>query len=388
MDTKSAETPRSLFAVVIAVVVLSFGTSAQSLEQALQDAIMKLPHPEAVSDFQPLHHLSPLNQDSTLICWSFSTSSFLESEMERLGMEPVRLSVVYPVYYAFVEKAKRYIQTHGASRFAPGDLFTGVLDIVREYGAIPAEAYGNKIEGTNTFNQTALYRELSKLIERVKKEGLWNEKNVVPQVRRILDRHLGAPPTRFTWKGKTYTPQTFVRDVIRLPWESYVLVTSFQYAPFGERTELKVPDNWRRNDHYENVPLEVFYNSMKDALQAGYSLALDADISEPSYERTKRYAFIPSYDIPAKDITQEAREFRFVTEATTDDHLVHAIDYRSFGGEDWFLVKDSWRTAWEPGSSRGYMFFHGSYMKLKVLAYLVHRDAVPEVRKAMEETKQ
>jgi bleomycin hydrolase len=217
--------------------------------------------------------------------------------MERLGMEPVRLSVVYPVYYAFVEKAKRFIKTRGASRFAAGDLFTGVLDIYREYGAIPAESYGNKVEGKTAFNHNALYRELSRLMERVKKEGLWNEKNVLPQVRRILDRHLGNPPQKFNWKGKSSTPQAFLKEVVKLPWDSYVLVTSFQYAPFGETIEFKVPDNWRRNDRYMNVPLDVFYNSMKDALQAGYSLALDADISEPSYERTKRYAFIPPYDI-------------------------------------------------------------------------------------------
>lgn len=379
-------TGRSLrFLGLAAVLTLSSAAlSAQSLEEALQEAISKLPRPEATSDFKPVPHLSPLNQDSTLICWSFSTSSFLESEMERLGMDPVRLSVVYPVYYVFVEKAKRYIQTRGASRFAPGDLFTGVLDIVRTYGAIPADAYGNKVEGSNTFNHNALYRELSQLMERVKREGLWNENNVLPQVKRILNRHLGTPPSKFVWKGSSYSPQTFVRDVVKLPWDEYVLVTSFQYAPFGMKTELKVPDNWRRNDAYLNVPLDVFYNSLKDALQSGFSAAIDADISEPSYERTKRYAFIPPYDMPANAITQEAREFRFVTGATTDDHLVHAIDYRSFDGEEWFLIKDSWRTAWEPGSSRGYMFFHGSYVKLKVLAYLVHREAVPSVMRAME----
>jgi len=357
---------------------------AQSLEEALQEAISNLPRPKTVADFEPVRHLTPLNQDSTLICWSFSTSSFLESEMERLGMDSVRLSVVYPVYFAFVEKAKRYIKTRGSSRFSPGDLFTGVLDIAHQYGAIPAETYGNKVEGSKIFNHIVLYRDLSRLMERVKTQGLWNEKNVIPQVRRILDRHLGSPPNRFTWKGKSYTPQTFLKEIVRLPWDSYVLVTSFQYAPFGQRTELRVPDNWRHNDQYINMPLEVFYNSLKDALQAGYSVALDADISEPSYERTKRYAFIPPYDIPAQAITQEAREFRFISGATTDDHLLHAVDYRSFGGEDWFLVKDSWRTAWEPGSPRGYMFFHGSYVKLKVLAYLVHREGVPGVMQAME----
>jgi len=359
----------------------------QSLETYLQQMVEGMSRPESPEDFRPVKHLSPLNQDSTLICWSFSTSSFLESEMERLGRQPVRLSVVYPVYYVFIEKAKRYIQTRGASRFAPGDLFTGVIDIIKQYGAVPADVYGNKVEGKNTFNHNALYRDLQKLMERVKNEKLWNEKNVLPQVRRILDRYLGKPPAKFTWEKKTYTPASFLKDVVALPWDDYILVTSFQYAPFYEFAELKVPDNWRRQEVYYNVPLDLFYNSLKDALQAGYSVAIDADISEPSYERTKRYGVIPDYDIPSTAITQEAREFRFNTGATTDDHLMHIVDYKAFDDEDWFLVKDSWRTAWAPGSTRGYMFFHSSYVKLKVLAYLVHKDGVPGIKEKMGERK-
>ena len=361
---------------------------AQSLEEDLQKTVEATPRPLTPDDFRPVRHLSPMNQDSTLICWSFSTSSLLESEMERLGREPVRLSVIYPVYFVFIEKARRYIQTRGASRFAPGDLFSGVVDIVREYGIVPAEIYGAKVEGKTTFNHIALYAELSRLMERVKEEKLWNEKNVLPQVRRILDRHLGKPPAKFTWKDTSYTPLSFLEKVVALPWDEYVCVTSFQYAPFYDFIELKVPDNWKRKSNYYNVPLDQFYNSLKDALQAGYSVAIDADISEPSYERTKRYGIIPDYDIPPDAITQEAREFRFNTGATTDDHLMHIVDYKVFDDEDWFLVKDSWRTAWAPASTRGYMFFHSSYVKLKMLAYMVHKDGVPGIKERIGEEKQ
>ena len=369
--------------VFVIGVLVSFSLSrvaSQSLEQALQESVENTPHPESPEDFRPVKHLSPLNQDSTLICWSFSTSSLLESEMERLGLPPVRLSVVYPVYYVFIEKARRYIQTRGTSRFAPGDLFSGVVDIIRQHGAIPAQVYGEKVEGKKTFNHNKLYAELRKLMDRVKTEKLWNEKNVIPQVRRILDRHLGPPPAKFRWEGKLYTPLTFLKEKVTLPWDEYITVTSFQYSPFHSFIELRVPDNWKHYDNYYNVPLDLFYNSLKDALQAGYSVAIDADISEPSYELTKRYAIIPDYDIPAASITQDAREFRFNTGATTDDHLMHVVDYRAFDDEDWFLVKDSWRTAWAPGSTRGYMFFHSSYVKLKVLAYLVHSDGVPMIK--------
>jgi hypothetical protein len=66
----------------------------------------------------------------------------------------------------------------------------------------------------------------------------------------------------------------------------------------------------------------------------------------------------------------------FASGATTDDHLVHAVGYRNVGGEDWFLAKDSWQTAWETDCVPGYFFIHGSYVKLKVLAYPVNEEAV------------
>ncbi|MBI5463500.1 MAG: peptidase C1 [Ignavibacteriales bacterium] len=358
----------------------------QSIKQSVDDFLKTLSKPTSKADFDAVPHLSPLNQDTTLICWSFATSSFLESEMERLKMPPVRLSVLYPLYCVFQEKAKRFVATKGASRFSPGDLFTGVLDMYSVYGAMPAEAYGNKIEGTTTFNHQALYAELEQLMAHVKSERLWDEAQVMPKVRAILNKYLGEPPSEFRYQGTTYTPQRFLHDVVRLPWQEYVLVTSFQYAPFHQFVELKVPDNWLHQKTYFNVPLDVFYGSIKTALQAGYSVAFDADISEPSYRLTKQYAVIPPFDCPFNAITAEAREFRFENESTTDDHLMQFVGFKKFGTEEWFLVKDSWRTAFE-GPGKGYMFFHESYIKLKVLAILVHRDAIPDIAALVRSAK-
>ncbi|MBI4429126.1 MAG: peptidase C1 [Ignavibacteriales bacterium] len=360
-----------------------FGIS-QTLEHKLNTFIESLPRPQSAGDFKPVFHLPPLNQDTSLICWSFSTSSFIESEMERLKMKPVRLSLTFPVYNVFLEKARRFVATRGTSRVAPGDLFTGVLDILKMYGAIPASGYGGKETGNSeTYNHNALYREVDQLMKRLKADSRWNEANALDETRKILDRHLGRPPEQFIYNGKSYTPKSFFNDVVRLPWNEYVMVTSFQYAPFYSHAELKVPDNWKHDATYFNVPLDVFFSSMKFAVLKGFSLAIDADISEPSYVLNKKYAVIPDFDIPLSSITQEAREFRFDNGATTDDHLLHIVDCRNFDGQDWFLVKDSWRTAWE-GSNKGYFFFHESYVKLKVLAYLVHRDGIPIIREKIQ----
>jgi bleomycin hydrolase len=370
--------------IVFSVLLLSgWYASAQSIEQKLRAFIANTPRPHRVEDFSVIPHLSPLNQESTLFCWSFATSSFIESEMQRLGMEPVRLSIFYPVYYVYLEKAKQYVRTKGQSRFGPGDLFSGVLDIIKEYGAVPAEIYGgDKAEVTD--NHEALYRELDQYIAAVKKTADWHEGRVLKRVQAILNKYLGKPPQTFTYKGKTFSPRSFFEEVVKLPWQEYVILTSFQYAPFYQFTELRVPDNWKRNSNYFNVPLATFYNSLKEALSNGYSAAVVIDISEPSYELIKGIAIIPDFDIPYRVISQEARELRFNTGVTTDDHLVQLIAHKKFGEADWFLAKDSLRASWE-GDHKGYVFFHESYVKLKVLALVVHRDGVPAVKRLVME---
>jgi bleomycin hydrolase len=350
---------------------------AQSMREELLESLKKIPHPNSAADFQPVPSLPCLNQGKTLVCWSFATTSFLESEMARLKLEPVRLSVMYPVYCAYVEKARRFSQTKGGSRFAQGDLFTGVPDACREYGAMPASVYDRPSDG-GVFDQTRLYADLEHFIQEVKLQGNWDEARMLSRVKKILNRHLGEPPKTFSYKGTTYTAKSFLAEVVRLPWTDYVMITSFESAPFNTFTELKVPDNWRHNTNFLNVPLPVFYDALKGALHAGFSAAIDLDTSEPSYENTGRYCLVPDFDIPAGQITQAARELRFLNGATSDDHAIHMIGCNTFGGEDWFLAKDSWKVAWRDGN-QGALFLHSSYVKLKVLAFLVHRDGVPQV---------
>ena len=355
---------------------------AQSLKEKLETALGSLPHPQSVEEFTSIPHLSSMHQDSTLVCWSFTTSSFIESEMKRFGREPVRLSVMFPVYYGFVEKAKRFVQSHGESRFNPGDLFSGVIDMIQQYGAVPAEAYEGIQSEHTIFNHNALYAELDSAMNRAKSIGDWNGELILANVRTILNTHLGSPPEKFIYNGKEYSPCTFYSDIVCLPFDEYLTVTSFLYAPFDQFIELKVPDNWKHHTNYFNVPLDLFSSSLKDAVTGEYSVAIDMDNSEPSYRITKQYAFIPEFDIPKDSLTQYRREALFQSGATTDDHLMHIVSYKIFGSEEWYLVKDSWRTAWE-GPNYGYFFFHESYIKLKVLAFFVHRDGVPKIARLL-----
>ena len=351
--------------------------------------LKKLHQPKHLKEFKRLPHLPSLDQGTTSACWAFATTSFLESEMQRLGLDTVRLSMMYPFFHVYIEKVRRFVQTHGKSRVSPGDLFTGVLDMVQKYGIVPYRNYTALPEGKTTYNQHPLYYQIDSLLNKVKALQLWDEDLVLFKTRQILYKHMGVPPQVFEYKGHKYNPKSFLKKVVRLPWNDYVMVTSFQYAPYYRFVELKVPDNWTHNQNYFNVPLKVFYNAMKNALKRGYSVAFDSDIGEPGRQGKFDATFVVPFDIPGRYIDANARELRFNNKSTTDDHLMHFVGFYSKRGDDWFLAKDSWRTAWEGQPEfNGYFMFHGDYLKLKVLAFLVHRDAIPEISKKINQLQQ
>ena len=359
---------------LIMIILLAGLSAAQTTKEWAAAEAGHLKIPATLDSFKTFPHLSPFNQDTTSSCWSFSTLSFLESEMARQGVAPVRLAVMYPVYWGFVEKAARYIETKGASHFAPGDLFTGVLKTIEKYGIVPQQVYhGQSLPGV--YNHKELYAALDKYLAEIKKIKNWDREEGVEKITEILDHYLGRPPTRFDFKGKSYTPQSFLKDYCHIRPDDYRMYTSFSYAPFGGEVTLDVPDNWARIAEYRNLPLDQFYGNLIKALKRGYSAAIDADISEPGRLPEQDVCFIPTFDYPAAAIDQKAREFRFKNGSTTDDHLMHIVGYTRYADSDWFLVKDSWRNAWE-GRYKGYFLMRGDYVKLKVLAYVLHKEAL------------
>ncbi len=334
--------------------------------------------PVSIEPFQPVFHFAPVNQDTTNSCWSFATTSFIESEVYRIHGREIKLSVMFPVYYAFLEKARVFVETKGTSLFMPGDLFPMVIEMVRIHGIVPESVYQGRANGKQTYNHRLMEEEIKDLKKEIINNQRWDQEWVQARVRAILDTHLGAPPVSFTFNGSTYTPKQFAEAQVDLVWDDYLLVMSFTYAPFNTFAVLRVPDNWKKIDRYFNVPLGQFYMSMISALKNGYSVAIDGDIGEPGRIGKKDVAYIPAYDIPGAYINQQAREYRFDKNLTTDDHLMHIVGYTAIGGNDWFLVKDSWRDAFE-GAQKGYFFYNADFARLKILAFLTHKDAVPEI---------
>ncbi len=346
-------------------------------ETVLAMDFSKVVRPATVAEFTQLFHFPPVRQGRTGTCWSFSTTSFLESELRRMGKAEVKLSEMFIVYWEYVEKARRFLREKGASFLGQGSEPNSAVERVRQYGLVREEDYRGLPAGRAEHDHGALFREFEAYLAGLKGRGDWDEAKGLAGVRAILDRHLGRPPETIIVDGRILTPKQYAEGTLGLNPADYVAFISFAYLPFHARGEYKVPDNWAHAADYCNLPLYEFPLALLRSLRRGYSAVLAVDFSEPGYSGENGIAVIPSFDIPQNFIDQSSRESRFTAGASTDDHAVHCVGYKE-GVEPWFLIKDSWENAYW-SSHKGYYFYRDDYIRLKCLMFMVHKDAVKEV---------
>lgn len=331
--------------------------------------------PTSLDQFTTYWHQEPISQGNTGTCWSFSTTSFLESEAYRIHGIEVDVSEIFTAYWEYVEKAKEFVSTRGNSLFAEGSEANAVTRIWKDYGCVPQSVYDGLKEGQKFHNHSHVYKEMNEYLESVKKNNAWNNEEIITTIKSIMNYHLGTPPEKFEVDGKEYTPKTYLKEYVKVNPDDYVDVLSYMQQPYWEQVEYEVPDNWWHSKDYWNVPLEDFMKIFKNALHNGYSVCIGGDVSESGKVKEKDVFVVPSFDIPSEYINDEARQFRFSNGTTTDDHGVHAVGWTKLNDENWYLIKDSGSSA-RDGNHNGYYFFHEDYIKLKIMDFMVHKDAL------------
>jgi bleomycin hydrolase len=331
--------------------------------------------PTSSAAFKAPFHFPPHRQYRTGSCWCFSTTSFYESEIKRLSGREIKLSEMHTVYWEFVEKALGYVAKRGCQPFAQGSEPDAVGIVWKKYGVVPDAAYSGLPPGKDKYDDEDMTTEMARYLEFAKEHNYWDEGVIIAEIRAILDRYMGKPPEAFDYEGARYTPKQFFEKVVKIDPDDYVLVMSTLTIPFYTKGKYDVPDNWRPTENYWNVPLDEFYACLTRAASRGYTAAIAGDVSEPGLYGFEGAAIIPTFDIPPEYIDQDSREFRFDNKTTQDDHGIHLLAMMKVGGRDWFLIKDSMASAYW-GPEKGYYFYRDDYIKLKMLALMVHKDIV------------
>ena len=321
------------------------------------------------------------SQDRTGTCWSFATSSFLESEAIRMGHGSQDFSEMYVVRNVYKDKAKNYILRQGKANFSQGSLSHDLMRVIGEHGMVPESAYSGKLSGENTHNHSEMEAVLKGMLDGVLKQKRLSRK-WSKAFDKVVDVYLGEAPQQFTYEGSSHTAASYAK-AMGLDADNYINITSFTHHPFYKSFVLEIPDNYSNGSFY-NLPIEDVQAIVNNALDKGYSVAWDGDVSEKGFSSKNGIAVVPAdperedlFSKPGKEmkITQEIRQEQFESYSTTDDHLMHLTGLASDrNGNKYYLIKNSWG---EISEFKGYLYMSEAYLQLKTVAILVHKDAIP-----------
>ncbi len=318
------------------------------------------------------------NQQQTGTCWAYATISFLETELLRTKKEEFDLSEMFIVRNTYPDKAIYHVRLHGKNNFSQGGQAHDVTNVIKKYGIVPESVYKGKKYKGNSHNHSKLEKDLKNIIERPAKETTYLDRIWIKIFNAILDNYMGKVPEKFTYKNKEYSPISFADEVINFNYDDYIEFTSYSHHPYYEKFDLEVPDNWS-HDEYFNVPVEELMEIMDNALQNGYSISWDGDVSETNFSHKDGTAKLEDEDI--KEIKtnsyQEYRQITFENFTSTDDHLMHITGIaEGKDGTVYYKTKNSWGK--ESNNYGGYLYMSRKYVMIKTVAFMVHKDAVPK----------
>jgi len=125
-----------------------------------QDTIKK----EAGYKFTPVIEIpaTPIkDQYKSGTCWAYSSLSFIESEMIRMGIPETDLSEMFVVWNCYSQKAEKYVRMHGNTNFGGGGAFHDATWVIRNFGMVPESAYN----GLNIGEKKPMHGEMDEVLK-------------------------------------------------------------------------------------------------------------------------------------------------------------------------------------------------------------------------------
>ena len=356
------------------------------------------------------------NQNNSGTCWSYSALAFLESEV--LKKDPSKTDIdlceSFLVSKTYTDRADRNVRTHGDASFSQGGSFYDAIFCMERYGLIPEGIMPYPITpyGDSLFNFTNFFPPMEAYVKAIsgsnakKLNPIWKK-----DVQGMLDNYFGKCPTEFEYKGKKYTPQSFVKDYLKLDPNDYVSLTSYTHEPFYSSFILEIQDNWRWASSY-NLPLDEFMRVMEESVKNGWTFAWGSDVSEDGFSRrtgkNKCVATVPDTKSTAgvgsdqsrwtgekaganiaqadaageKVITQELRQEGYDNWTTTDDHGMQIYGIaKDQHGKEYFMMKNSWG---EYGPYKGFWYVSKPFVAYKTMNIVINKNAIPkDIRKKL-----
>lgn len=347
-------------------------------------------------DVIDLDRTSVKNQGSAGTCWSFSGNSFIESEMIRMKKKPVDIAEIFTARQVYLAKSRNYILLGGNGNLGDGAELHDVMNIIRKNGAMPQTAYTLDDYGKGSVKSGEMQKKIKEILDTFLKNPKNKSATWVKEVSDYMDSQMGKIPEKFDYEGKSYTPQTFAKDVIGINANDYIEISNYKDTPYYEKMVQPVTDNWSGDQLY-NVPMTTMTEQVDNALAKGFTVGWATDVSESYFSWKNGVAIVPNVDDlynitddqkktffegPAKEkeISEDMRLDALYTMYTTDDHGMHIVGKaKDQNGKEYYKVKNSWG---ETNDFKGYLYVSKAFVQLKTTALMLNKNSLTKELRA------
>ena len=303
------------------------------------------------------------NQAATGTCWCFATTSFMESELLRMGKGTYDLSEMFIVRQKYMNQLQDNYLRRGDGNIGQGSLSHTFMNAYRQVGIVPEEVYTGINYDSKKHNHSEMVRYMHAIAD-VAVKAKQRSPEYDKLIANLFDTYLGKLPEKFTYKGKEYTPKSFAES-LGLNMDDYIELTSFTHHPYYVKFDVEVPDNWEHQCYF-NLPLDELEQVVRRALSAGKTVAWHGDVSEDTFSPRQGMALWTQHPV-----TQEMRQHEFERFLTTDDHMMHLIGTaHDEAGRFYYLLKNSYGRY---GAYAGLLYMSEDYFRAKTVSVLLRK---------------
>ena len=185
------------------------------------------------------------NQAATGTCWCFATTSFMESELLRMGKGTYDLSEMFIVRQKYMNQLQDNYLRRGDGNIGQGSLSHTFMNAYRQVGIVPEEVYTGINYDSEKHNHSEMVRYMHAIAD-VAVKAKQRSPEYDKLIANLFDTYLGKLPEKFTYKGKEYTPKSFAES-LGLNMDDYIELTSFTHHPYYVKFDVEVPDNWEHS---------------------------------------------------------------------------------------------------------------------------------------------
>ncbi|MCK5764355.1 MAG: C1 family peptidase [Bacteroidales bacterium] len=356
--------------------------------------------------------ISITNQKSSGRCWLFTGLNVLRPKViEKYNMKEFEFSQNYGFFWDQLEKSNFFLESVIATADLPeddrkvdwlfknpigdGGQWTGVVDIVEKYGAVPASVMPESNNSENTRWMSRFLRRklredaltLRKMSAEGSEEGRLREEkiNMLSDIYRILVLCLGKPPTEFPWQYedkdgniselKTYTPKSFYEEMVGIDLRNYVMFMNDPTREYYTLYEIEYDrhmlegGNWK----YINLPVDEIKDFAKASIIANEAMYFSCDVGK-QLESEKGMLDVNNFDYDelfGVDFSMDkAGRIKTYDSGSSHGMSLMGVNILPDGSIDKWLLENSWG---EKGFN-GFLIMTNEWFSEYMFRLVIHKD--------------